>query len=115
MAQAVDQHGHLAPIQLREIASGGRNLPPEAEKDLARIIQTAVDIFEQGERAGVFEKVTPFLIHMMVAGCMVFYRSTEAARARHKGLKVVTGNLGKELSGPMALEIERILLKAILK
>jgi AcrR family transcriptional regulator len=49
-ARAVDDHPQMTPIMMRELASGGRNLPGEVVEDFSRIIAVISAILDEGCR-----------------------------------------------------------------
>ena len=113
IAYTMDQHPHLAPIMMREQASGGKNLPEVIARDLARIIGIVTDILEEGERQGAFIKTIPFIIHAMTTGGAMFYKASGSIRAGHAAFPETIKKLDKNVSGGVAQEIERIVLRAL--
>ena len=114
-AQAVERSPQMAPIMMRELASGGKNFPGEVVADFARIIGIVTNILEEGFSKGVFIKVTPFIIHMMVAGAIVLYRATGPIRAGQPGIPAAIRELDLGLSDRVAEEIEQLILNAVMK
>jgi AcrR family transcriptional regulator len=114
-AHAIERNPQVAPIMMRELASGGKTLPDVVTQDFARIITIVTAIIEEGYKTGVFIKVTPFIIHMMVAGCLVFYRATAPVRSKQpyvpKEIKALDLNISDRVVG----EIESLILNAIMK
>lgn len=111
---AADNPG-MAPIMMRELASGSKNLPDEIALIYARTIDLVTEILEEGIRQGVFIKVSPLLIYVMVAGGVVLYRLTDPVRER---LAVEAGKHydveGAEEEG-IIREIETIIMNAVMK
>lgn len=73
---------YAAPILLREIASGGRNLPPAAIAQMGHILGTLAAVIAQGEQEGRFRPVNTFMVHMMIIGSLTFYAANEPVRRR---------------------------------
>ena len=115
IALTMDQHPCLAPIMLREQASGGRNLPEVIALDFAGIVTILADILDQGARQGVFIRTTPFIVHSMITGGMLFYKGSFPIRSRHTVFPETVQKLGGDLAGDTAKEIETLVLKAIRK
>ena len=115
IALTMDQHPCLAPIMLREQASGGRNLPEVIARDFAGIVTIVTDILDQGARQGVFIRTTPFIVHSMITGGMLFYKGSFPIRSRHIVFPEAVQKLGGDLSGDVAREIEKLVLKTIKK
>ena len=115
IARTVDQHHHLAPIMMRELASGTRNFPEVAGQDLARIVNILTAILKEGEEKGVFIKTNPFLIHMMIVGTIIFYKMSAPIRAKQTIFPESLRKLDKHVSGDMDKEIEKLLSKVLKK
>ena len=115
VALTMDQHPCLAPIMLREQASGGRDLPEVIALDFAGIVTILADILDQGARQGVFIRTTPFIVHSMITGGMLFYKGSFPIRSRHTVFPETVQKLGGDLAGDTAKEIETLVLKAIRK
>ena len=71
-----------APIMLREVASGGRNLPDGALLQMSRLLGMLEEALNEGAAAGVMRPVNGFLVHMMVVGTLMVYSSNEPIRRR---------------------------------
>jgi len=78
--QTVEKEGGIAPIMMRELASGTRTLPEVVAQDFAVIISTLATILEEGEQSGVFIKTNPFFVHMMIVGTVSFYKTSSPVR-----------------------------------
>jgi len=115
IARTVDQHHHLAPIMMRELASGTRNFPEVAGQDLARIVSMLTAILKEGEKKGVFIKTNPFLIHMMIVGTTIFYKMSAPIRTKQTIFPESLRKLDKDVSGDMDKEIEKLLSKVLKK
>jgi AcrR family transcriptional regulator len=115
VARTVDQQHHLAPIMMREFASGTRNFPEAAGQDLARIVSILSAILKEGEKKGVFIKTNPFLIHMMIVGTTIFYKMSAPIRAQKTIFPESLRKLDKHAAGDMDQEIEKLLSKVLKK
>jgi TetR/AcrR family transcriptional regulator len=115
IARTVDQHHHLAPIMMREFASGTRNFPEAAGQDLARIVSILTAILKEGEKKGVFIKTNPFLIHMMIVGTIIFYKMSAPIKTKQTIFPESLRKLDKHVSGDMDKEIEKLLSKVLKK
>ncbi|MDQ5984992.1 MAG: hypothetical protein CSYNP_00696 [Syntrophus sp. SKADARSKE-3] len=114
-AHAIEHNPRVAPIMMRELASGGKTLPDVVAQDFARIIAIVTAILKEGYEKGVFIKVTPFIIHMMAAGCMVFYRATAPVRSKYPYVPKEIKALAPTISDQVVGEIETLILNAIMK
>jgi TetR/AcrR family transcriptional regulator len=115
VTHTMDQHPYLAPIMMREQISGGQNLPEVTARLLANIIGKVTDILEEGAKQGVFIETIPFIVHSMVIGGVMFYKASDPVRSKHPAFPETVKKLDKELSGNVAEEIEKLILRAIKK
>ena len=76
----------LQPIMMRELASGGHNLPAKAAADMLRVLDTVSAILKQGRKQKVFIRTQPLVFHLMVVGTMTYIRSSRPVRQRMAGL-----------------------------
>lgn len=74
---------YAAPIMLREIASGGRNLPESAIHEMGRMLGALSETLAEGERLGLFRPVNEFMVHMMIVGSLMLYSANEPIRRRN--------------------------------
>ncbi len=74
---------YTAPIFLREVASGGSNLPDSAVQHMGKLLGALTNTIQQGIDAGLFRKVNPFFVHMMVLGGILLYQTNEPIRRRN--------------------------------
>jgi len=115
IAHTMEQNPYLAPIMMREQASGGRNLPEIIAGDFALIISIVTKILEEGAEQGVFIKTTAFVIHSMVIGGIMFYQSSYPVRSGYAVFPENVKSLDDRVSGEVASEIEKLILKAVKK
>jgi len=84
----VENNPLMPPIMLREVASGGTNFPQLVANDFARLLGIIGAILEEGRSKGIFIEATPFIIHMMVVGATVLYRSSAPIRAKYAASRI---------------------------
>jgi len=113
VTRTMDQNPLIAPIMMREQASGGQNLPEIIAGDFASIIGTVTKILEEGAKQGVFIKTTPFIIHSMVIGSIMFYQSSYPVRSGYAAFPETVKKLGDSVSGDFSREIEKLILRAV--
>jgi len=114
-AGAVEGNARMGPILLREVASGGRNLPDLVVQDLGRIIAIITAILEEGKERGDFHPTTPFILHMMVAGSLVLYKASGPIRAKKKDLPPAIKMLDVNISAGVVNEIADLILQGVKK
>lgn len=82
LAGAMNAHPHLAPILLREVASGGAQLSDDLLQPLLRMMGSLRAVLEEGARRGVFRSVDPVTTHILIVGGILFYVGGAPLRAR---------------------------------
>jgi len=115
IAAMVDQHPELAAIMLREQASGGKHFPEMVAQDLAQILGVLTKILDDGVRSGTFRKTVPFIVHMMIIGAIVLFKMSSPIRAKLAPLVTTLDKMNTNVSGPVAAEIEMLILNAVRK
>jgi TetR/AcrR family transcriptional regulator len=115
LARTFDENPQMPRIMMRELASGGQNLPGVFFQDLFTLFRSLSAIIEEGRQKGVFEETLPFMVHFMAIGATVIYKAVlpviEASGQVPDDLK----GLRSDMSGPAAREVEKLILKAIRK
>ncbi len=114
LTKTIAEHPYLPGIMMREMASGGQNLDEYMAKDFIKILGVPERIISEGIEKGVFIKTSPLIVHMMIVGFMMFFRSTEPARKRYEAaLPESAGVFGSKSIVEGMKEIERLVLRAI--
>jgi len=108
-------HPHLAPIMLREVASGGTSFPEVVARDIALIFAQLADILEEGNRQGLFVQTAPFIVHLMIVGTFLFYNTSGPLRYRHDILPEIQKTLDRHIDKPVTDIVESLVLRALLK
>jgi AcrR family transcriptional regulator len=114
-ARNIDDNPQVAPVMMREVASGGKHLPEVVARDIFRIVNMLRGILKEGVEKGIFIETVPFLIHIMVVGAMITYKTSAPIRARYSWLPAGIRRLDDRISGNIAGEIENLILKAVKK
>lgn len=107
LAGAMNAHSHLAPILLREVASGGAQLTDELLRPLLRIMGCLRALLNDGAQRGVFRCVDPLTTHILIVGGVLFYMGGAQLRARVATLG--SGVIPKTGSIPLARIAESVL------
>jgi hypothetical protein len=97
---------------MREMATGGQNLPKIVVKDFILIFGMLIELFEEGKQAGVFIDTIPVIVHFMLIGPLLFFKRMELVREKYPELLELQA-LDKYLSFDAAKEIEKLVLRAI--
>lgn len=82
LAVNVDGYQFVAPMMMREIISGAKNLPDECLGMIMQLMMSLKLILDEGVEQGVFEPVNPMIIHMLIINTLLFYISGEEMRKR---------------------------------
>ena len=114
-ARNIDDNPQVAPVMMREVASGGEHLPEVVARDIFRIVNMLRGILNEGVKEGIFIETLPFLIHIMVIGAMITYKTSAPIRARYNWLPAGIKKLDDRISGDVAGEIEKLILRAVKK
>lgn len=113
LAGLVDRNTDLAAIMLREQAAGAKDIPEIVARDFLRIIGLLGDILDKGAKDGVFKKVTPVIVHMMIIGTMVFTKMSSPIRFKLAAHASAFDNVGSRLENHVAAEIEGLILDGV--
>jgi len=73
---------HFPAMWLRELADGGRHLDRGNFGDIYGIISTLAAILKDGEAAGRFKAMPPFMVQMGIVGPLFMFLATGPMRAR---------------------------------
>ncbi|MDD5711187.1 MAG: TetR/AcrR family transcriptional regulator [Smithellaceae bacterium] len=107
----INLNPHLPPIIMRELASGGKNLPEVATKDMNAVVGILASILEDGATRGDFAVMSPFIVHAMILGAIILFKVSSPIRAR---IEVLPEELkGDRISPEVAAELERLALKMV--
>ena len=109
----VERNPQVPPIVMREVASGGENFPEVVVEDITKIVGALSGILKDGARVGEFIETNPFIIHMMVLGCVLFYKNMQAIKAKHADFPDSLNKLDQGMETDYAGEIEKLILKAV--
>jgi AcrR family transcriptional regulator len=115
IANAVDKNPEIPPIMMREVASGGANLPRVVVEDIASVLTILTGILEEGRKNGIFTEVVPFLIHMVILGSILFYKGAVPIKDKQMWLPADVRARDKKLKGSLGEEVARLVLRAIKK
>lgn len=115
IAHAVDKNPELPSIMLREVASDGAHLPRVAAQDMATVVTILAGIIEGGKRKGIFEDVTPFLVHCMIMGTILIYKKASPIKDRQLWLPVGVKRYDKILKDSTGQAVAKLVFKAIQK
>ena len=116
LAQFIESRPSIAPIMLREMASGGQHLSEFLIQTMLRIITTLAGILAEGEQQGIFAPTIPMALHFMTMGSLIFFKIRELILAQRTDVpELVKMIWEKNLSGNVVEEIEKLILKSVKK
>jgi AcrR family transcriptional regulator len=114
IAAVINQNPYIAPIMLREVATGGRHMSKFIVQNLVRLISTLIEILEEGERQGIFISTIPFVVHFMIVGSIIFLQAKSTLMACNIAFPEFLEVLNHQnLSENIAEEVEKLVLRAI--
>jgi AcrR family transcriptional regulator len=70
------------PIIMREVASGGRNLPDEMFVRMRTVLHIVRDVLAEGVERGVFRPTDSLLTHVTLIGALMYLLATHPIRQR---------------------------------
>ncbi len=114
LTRTIAEHPYLPGIMMRELASGGGNISERVAEDFAGILSIPANILSEGISKGVFINTNPVILHMMIVGFMMFFKTTEPVRKRYCAMfpEQVRSLNEKSITDAMK-EIERLVLRSI--
>ena len=95
IAGAVEANPDLPPMMMREIASGGATLPRLVIEDIASVMSILAGILEAGKEQGIFIETSPFLIHMMIMGTILFFKKGSPIKDKQSWLPEALLEIGR--------------------
>jgi len=113
IADAVDKNPALPPIMMREVASGGATLPRLVMEDMASILMILAGILQEGREKRIFKETSPFLIHMMIMGTILFYKKGSAIKDKQLWIPEALKILDRKLKNSLGDEVAALVLHAI--
>lgn len=113
IADTAGRNPTFAPMILREIASGGAGLPDEVLMRIASVFAAVAGVLEEGRLAGVFRRVDPALMQMIIGGSLFVLISGAPIRARIRGLGLPMLPPGGESVESIANTVTELLLHGL--
>ena len=113
LADTFDRNPQMPRMMMREMASGGANLPDVFFHDLMSIFRTLSGILEEGTSKGVFIETLPLLVHFMAIGATVIYKTVAPILLASQHLPEELKGMDRDVAGQLAEEIEKLVMNAI--
>ncbi|MDH3325915.1 MAG: TetR/AcrR family transcriptional regulator [Gammaproteobacteria bacterium] len=79
-AGSLNNNPFIAPLILREVASGGTHMNDQAIFKMNQIRTLLATILKKGEKKNVFRPSNPLLIHILLIGTLNFYSASASIR-----------------------------------
>jgi TetR/AcrR family transcriptional regulator len=86
LVEHLDQHPHLPPIMLRELADGGRHLDIETLRQMLTLPPLLFRLVGQGRDEGTFGPFDPLMLHFVLMGTAMLMASNVPIRRRVRQL-----------------------------
>lgn len=109
----MEKHPYVPSIMLRELASGGKNLPEIAQRDILQLLDIISEIFEDGIKSGIFKKANPLIVHTMIVGAILLYKRIQVISPRIGTLPKVMKGLLQEDPTNAANRVYELVLQAV--
>lgn len=82
LARLGQENPLFVPVMLREIASGGANLPDEMIRRMAGVFRIVSATLAEGVQSGAFRRTDPLLTHVSIVGATMFLVASAPIRRR---------------------------------
>ena len=103
-----------AMIYFWEFAAGGENITEAHQESFSKFVDIFLDIIDEGIKAGEFKPVNPYILHMMIAGALMMWATTNAPKSKLVSEKWLEKH-SQYLINDVAEEIEWLVLQLIKK
>ena len=113
IARTIDDNPQMAPIILREMASGTHHIPDIIPMDMVQIIGMLSEILEEGVQKGVFVNTMPAIVHLMIIGSLLFYKAGENIRRQHRELSLAFNESDSENPSKFISGVEKLIIRAV--
>ena len=113
MAKTMDNHPHVPPIMMREIASGAGDFPEIVINDLIRLLDILTGILREGIKTGTFIAVNPLVIHLMIVGAIMTFKQVKAIKATQEKFPEKLRRMVDGVSKEVSEDIMALILRAV--
>ena len=90
VADQTSRRPRFPMIWLREMAEGGRHLDESIVVEMKKVLGTLGIILAQGQRAGIFREVNPFVVQISIVAPLLLFSATAPVRERFRHLAANT-------------------------
>lgn len=115
VAQRIDENPNIPNLIMWEHASGGKTFSEELGTEVVRVIEVLTTVLNEGEKTGRFERIDPFLLHIMIVGSFMFYKTSAPIRNNFSVFPESLKRKQEYLTGKVAETIGAYILKMIKK
>jgi AcrR family transcriptional regulator len=112
LAAHIDRHPCFTALMMRELAGGAENITDAALSRMHTIRTMLSDILTRGVTQQHFRQLNPFLIHMQIIGCLMFYSAGSPVRQKMVELKGNTDCINAPIEDAAA-ELADIILHSV--
>jgi len=113
LTEAIGRNPQMPRIMMRELASGGVNLPDIFFQDLDLALKIITEMIEDGVKRGVFIDTIPIGVHLMVISALVFLQVSGPIFLGHPKAPRALKKIDKAFLPLAAQELERLILRAL--
>jgi len=98
-AEIIEEHPHIAPMMLREVAGGGKRLTEDAMSQMGEIIKTIREILNVAKNEGyTLPEKNPVVFHALTISSLLFFYSTISVRRKASESGVVADSAELNIS-----------------
>jgi len=113
-AHEIQTNKHIASLLMREMANGGKDMPPDALKEMLRTFKVLTQVIRRGNDLKTFKCVEPMIMQMMIIGSLSFLFTTQEIRKKVKiDMDIDTKTLAQHTFEETAYKIALTLLNSL--
>ncbi|MGH9459106.1 MAG: TetR/AcrR family transcriptional regulator [Thermoanaerobaculia bacterium] len=113
IAGIADRNPHVPAILLREMGSGGGNLPDDLLAELGSLLRDVASFYRDGAERGVFRAVDPIVTHIVTVGGMFLLVGSRPFRERLRHLQEMPAASPQDDSPALAAALADLLLEGV--
>jgi len=109
----ISANPQMPRIMMREIASGGKNLPEAFFLGLLKILSTVTGVTEEGFKQGVFIETIAPLVHIMTLGAVISVHTVSPVLCSMPQAPKEMQRIRSDVIEKIGEEIERLILRSV--
>lgn len=113
IAEVADKESDLHAILLRELVSGGENIPKELPNTLGKTISLIDAVLKDGKKQHIFQDVDPFLFFFTAMGLFVYWKLHLPILNKIDSDSSLIENSGGQIPDKLVNKFEELIFKMI--